>query len=1111
MSFAARMVYIGVGGTGLDIGRSLEQMLRDEITGPDGRRLISRGGSFGGFQPRQLPGFLQTLYLDFSEQELVTLQNELVPGAGDVAAKTATFIKALSSAGHASSDVTNLLRSSTTAAPIVADWLPPKLSDWGNEPTFAPLATGAGQYPTIGRAALFAYMERFGAEALMRDLRRPLESINASMGQLEEYTGNANPSRTVYFMVGGSLSGGTGGGLFTDVIRLVAHAAQEKLGTTPFVVVPLILLPSAFDKALAPGKRKAATLNAIRGLADLGALIDEQNAPTQAGEKATRKYPDGGSGQGAITTILPDASVKAAFVFHRPVDVPSAKALAERTARFAINLLRQPSAAKADSTTASTGRTMILMDKLVNNSALLYEPHPTFLGRRPFASSACVSISDGRELYVDYVTKQIVAAVLADGGAKYSPEEEENRASLIDLELKISPPEIAPFPPQLRSSIVNVAEVSVEGVNDTLIPYFNKLNSVATQDGKGIDGTVPDNFSAGAAPAFEKASRVIGSNTEWISMMKGTAERRKKDILWLLGAADVAAKKWGNGALAGVPRQVVPAPTAQDLVDVSRGGLFGRKKEATLSEGGLARLKAHEASRVDATWRNYLQNKQGIAQRFKDAAVGFQQRLRETDGALADWASGLTEVKQKDFEVSLQQRLGVARDLTKLESDVLRELGRKWGVGDTSKVTIGRALLEKCQDLALENWIRVDQGAPEMLIVRLLKAAESIVSQAFDQPDVFPTLGHILREWASPDGKELSDEARFFQSRLLASISDAFIPPSMDREVEPMISVAYPDDANLEVEVKLKEALSSHPSLERFLRQSEPTFLPRSASNTIVISVSLVGQGLIDIEGGASGLNTWIEAAFRPEPTDRLAWRQRIGYRDPISFIEGDLKVELVQRMLAAAWNGELTSKRVQNQDGGSFASLSLQFAQDGSTVLNVPLDKMPFSNFLAPLPDAWLREITRRYAADTVSVSEVLRELARCIPLGFVERELPNEDHFADPNARNDESVRKEDPKSRNSEDDRRNGHLFLEFDEAVNPHGAGQRERVIFAELVKKLEKDGKETEKRRNQILEYKEFWSDTVPRALKRSFGTLGYGSLREAVDELAARANQRAKK
>jgi hypothetical protein len=1098
------MVYIGVGGTGLDIGRSLEQMLRDEITGPDGRRLIARGGSFGGFRPRQLPGFLQTLYLDFSEQELVTLQNELVPGAGDVAAKTATFIKSLSSAGHASSDVTNLLRSSTTAAPIVADWLPPKLSDWGNEPTFAPLATGAGQYPTIGRAALFAYMERFGAEALMRDLRRPLESINSSMGQLEEYTGNANPSRTVYFMVGGSLSGGTGGGLFTDIIRLVAHAAQEKLGTTPFVIVPLVLLPSAFDKALAPGKRKNATLNTIRGLADLGALIDDQNAPSQAGEKTTLQYPDGGSGKGALTTILPDASVKAAFVFHRPVDVPSAKALAERTARFAVNLLRQPSAVKNESTAGSTGRTMILMDKLVNNSALLYEPHPTFLGRRPFASSACVAISDGRESYVHYVTKQIVAAVLEEEISKRSPDELANRVRGLDLELKIAPPDIAPLHPQRRSDIVNVAEVSVEAVNDVLIPYFNELNKVSTQDGKGINNIVRDELSAGASSAFKDAANVISSNTGWISFLKGAGERQKKNIFWLLGVANEATKKWATGGLAGSPRQPVEAPTAQNLVDITKGGLFGRKKEAVISEKGLIALKAHEAGRVDATWRNYLSNTQGPAQHFKDAAVGFQQRLRRTEEALTGqngWLTDQSEKKQKDAEASLQQRLGVARDLRELTDRVVRELGRMWVIGEPSRAMIGHEVLMKCQDQALERWKEIDHGAPEMLIVRLLEAAEPFVSQAFDQPEVYPELGHILGEWASPDSKEMSSEVRSFQSRFLASISDAFIPPSMDRDIEPMISVAYPGESNINVENKLKEALSSHPSLERFLRQSEPTFLPRSASNAIVISVCLVGQGLIDIEGGATGLNMWIEAAFRPEPTDRLAWRQRVGYRDPIAFIEGDLKIELVQRLLAAAWNGELAAKRIDVPEGeaGSFESLQLHFAQDGSTVLTVPLGKMPFSNFLAPLPDAWLREITRRYTADTISVSEVLRELARCIPIGFVERQLPPNTHF---------EVPIEIPAKEN---EIRNGHLFLEFDEALNPYGAGHTERKLFAKLNADLKKDGKETEKRRHQIHEYWLFWGDIVPRALKRSFGTLGYGSLREAVDELADRENKRAKK
>ena len=84
--------------------------------------------------------------------------------------------------------------------------------------------------------------------------------------------------------------------------------------------------------------------------------------------------------------------------------------------------------------------------------------------------------------------------------------------------------------------------------------------------------------------------------------------------------------------------------------------------------------------------------------------MGFQQRLRKTDAALADWAAGLTESKQKDFEASLQQRLGVVRDLQELTGTVIRELGREWGIGEPSNATIGRAVLAKCQDRALARW-----------------------------------------------------------------------------------------------------------------------------------------------------------------------------------------------------------------------------------------------------------------------------------------------------------------------------------------------------------------------------------------------------------------------
>ena len=65
MSFSTRFVYIGIGGTGLKIGKAFERLLREEVTGPDGRKLVDRGGTFTGLKPYELPGFIQTLYIDF--------------------------------------------------------------------------------------------------------------------------------------------------------------------------------------------------------------------------------------------------------------------------------------------------------------------------------------------------------------------------------------------------------------------------------------------------------------------------------------------------------------------------------------------------------------------------------------------------------------------------------------------------------------------------------------------------------------------------------------------------------------------------------------------------------------------------------------------------------------------------------------------------------------------------------------------------------------------------------------------------------------------------------------------------------------------------------------
>ena len=65
-----RFLYVGIGGSGLDIGRELTEALTREICGLDGRRLQARGGAFAGFKRKELPKFVQSVYLDFSQSAL---------------------------------------------------------------------------------------------------------------------------------------------------------------------------------------------------------------------------------------------------------------------------------------------------------------------------------------------------------------------------------------------------------------------------------------------------------------------------------------------------------------------------------------------------------------------------------------------------------------------------------------------------------------------------------------------------------------------------------------------------------------------------------------------------------------------------------------------------------------------------------------------------------------------------------------------------------------------------------------------------------------------------------------------------------------------------------
>ena len=354
---------------------------------------------------------------------------------------------------------------------------------------------------------MFAFMERYGAEALLRDFRRPIERIVGSIGQLEEFTGAAAASRNVVFLVGCSLSGGTGGGLFMDVMRLIAHEGSTQLGGTPFVIVPLVLLPSAFDNVLAPSKRKNGSLNAIRALADLGQLIDAQNAPTAEGEPPTYEYPGGSAGTGSLRVV------HAGRGREDGVPVPPTRGRAERQragrARRAVRHQPRPPAldleprlgaagVRADDDAAGQAREQlgaapgapphVRRPAPVRERGDRRRPRRARAARPPRVQAAPGDVPDRR----------------ADGASTTTTRT--RRMELFQERAGVQPPLLAPIDGRYRTAVIQPISTEPEDVSSAMQAYQAAIRQVMISPSTKKDGGVPDNLSAGAATAFERAA-----------------------------------------------------------------------------------------------------------------------------------------------------------------------------------------------------------------------------------------------------------------------------------------------------------------------------------------------------------------------------------------------------------------------------------------------------------------------------------------------------------------------------------------------------------------------------------------------------------------------------
>ena len=282
------VLFVGLGGTGCDIGAELERRLREEICGPDGHDFRKNLGK-DSMLPYQLPSCLQFVYADMNQADLDRLPRRVVPGPEHIPASalTAHYVTGLVPDIVSYPELAVRLR--LQAEHIVEGWLPPASRE---EPKVNPLHRGAGQFPTIGRASLFGtFIE--GIAPAVRDIRHAVGKLATSGEDLKAMGGK--PAESVDVFVAFSMAGGTGAGIFYDYLHIIANTVARN-SNMRVKIYPLVLMPSAFQEGLGGGR--PAQLNAGRALLDLFRLVDQQNGADAELDAARRHRPAAGQRRG---------------------------------------------------------------------------------------------------------------------------------------------------------------------------------------------------------------------------------------------------------------------------------------------------------------------------------------------------------------------------------------------------------------------------------------------------------------------------------------------------------------------------------------------------------------------------------------------------------------------------------------------------------------------------------------------------------------------------------------------------------------------------------------------------------------------------------------------
>jgi hypothetical protein len=918
------MLFVGLGGTGCRIGAELEQRLRDELCGPDGARLVNGSGR----SRFQLPGCLQFVYADFSEAELNRLPYQRVgrtlrTAYGHTVHATHNLLPTYDS----SPEVTRMLR--VALHDDVRDWLPPS----EHEPRVAPLYHGAGQLPTVARAALFSTL-RNGPESVLDPIREAVDGISRSIGDLRDLGGRQLRGCDVF--VAFSLAGGTGTGLFYDYMHLIRHVFDT--ARFPGVsIYPLVVMPSAFP--VESGGGPESELNAARALVDLFHLVDEQNVPTadpeiaqvgRPGELAV-KYP----GMGHMH--LRPSTLQTGFLFTRTAGIRP-EDLHRSIVSMVLSLIGAESGDKIEAGGVDDGSPSFAAS-FVNRGIHRATRAASGIGRKGVSTSLAASMTIPTDELAELIAGRLLCDAVEHLTSNESRTGEDNKPLIRGMFVDSGIKDLwerglwdAPQPDRLpkgKKPITQTLRDRLDSLSEQLSRMDGELDQEVTRlaedfnPRKGVQDLLKkvDPFRAQRVIAGITDHRDPVSALGFEGMLANRAdapERLKEyddeeaEVESRPKVPSVKRRYWGLVQVHWTDPEVSPAVDDQDDWYIWKGRSLWHKH-----------------------WREHSAVWKSAAERAKpdvdELVRAFSRYLDEGSKTLRDRQDELYRDDRTGVTYLLPPRESFDAFYEDLKGRLLQE--------EKSRAEKGAAgLLERM--FSEDQLEHATEGAPQDAVDSAKRLFKERVRKLFEATEaigdrpLLPSLGRLLKSAARGEraadvaGGQWLDVDRF-RTQLAGLLPAGFVPEGRG-PLKTLITYPQTDAQELAQQFLAEELQLPGEGRPEF--HSVPT-------DSITVVLLRSEMGLTEAPEARNVLRRWAHVRDEESPESPLVWRQRTGYRDrnwPLT-TEAD-RQHILHHILCAMWNGQVETVG----DPSSPDSLQIVLRPGGAATMTLPLKHYP-------------------------------------------------------------------------------------------------------------------------------------------------------------------------